>query len=99
MLQKNISTKKPENKEIKDLIVSTEGVTSPKSPLCDKHTPIETPTDYLTGLAKGMSREELEIISEQMPIELCFNRIGKEIQKTKEFAKAIKSAIDIYDGK
>ena len=95
MLQKN-NANKPENKEVKEPTVSTEG-SSVKSPLCENRTPIGTPTDYLTDLANGMSREELEIISEQMPVELCFNRIGKEIQKAKGFAKAIREAVDAYE--
>lgn len=62
-----------------------------------ERTPIQTPTDHLKDLTKGMTRDELEIISDEMPIELCFNRIGKEIQKTKTLVKSLKEAIDIYE--
>ena len=32
---------------------------------------------------KGMSKEELEVVADCIPVELCHNRIGKELKKAK----------------
>ena len=64
----------------------------------EKHMRIKHPEEYMTNLARGMSKEELETIADNMPIELCFNRIGKEIQKAQNLARDMQRAIDIFHG-
>ena len=43
---------------------------------------------------KGMSQEELEIVADLLPIEMCFNRIKKELDKSKQFEASIKAAMN-----
>lgn len=43
---------------------------------------------------KAMSREELELVAEIIPVDLCLKRIDSELQKAKEFEKSIKSAMN-----
>lgn len=38
---------------------------------------------------KGMSKEELEVVADCIPVELCHNRIGKELKKAKMLDEAI----------
>ena len=49
------------------------------------------------NLVKHMDSEEKEAVAEALSVEICFNRIGKELQKNKAFAKAIKNAFDILE--
>lgn len=44
---------------------------------------------------KGMSREELEIVADILPIELCMARIQKELDKAKRVEDYIRGTIDI----
>ena len=64
----------------------------------EKHMPIKYPTEHMTNIAKAMTKDELETIADNMPIELCFNRIGKEIQKAQNLARDMQRAIDIFHG-
>ena len=43
---------------------------------------------------RGLSKEEWEIVINEAPIELCYNRIGRELKEAKEFRKSIGSAVD-----
>ena len=44
--------------------------------------------------ARGLNKEEWEIIINEAPIELCHNRIGRELKEAKEFKKNIGTAVD-----
>ena len=44
---------------------------------------------------KGMSRQELEIVADILPIELCMARIQKELDKAKRVEDYIRGTIDI----
>ena len=43
---------------------------------------------------RGLSREEWEIVINEAPIELCHERIGRELREAKEFKKSIGAAVD-----
>ena len=38
---------------------------------------------------KGMSKEEMELFAEYVPVEICYNRIGRELKKNKYKLDAI----------
>ena len=42
---------------------------------------------------KGMSQPEIDIFMDLVPVELCLAKVQKELDKAKEFERAIKSAI------
>lgn len=44
---------------------------------------------------KGMSRQEMEIVADILPIELCMARIQKELDKAKRVEDYIRGTIDI----
>lgn len=44
---------------------------------------------------KGMSEEELEVVVNAIPVELCLDRIKKEINKSKVYEDAIKSNLNL----
>lgn len=44
----------------------------------------------LTERIKGMSQEELLIVSETIPVDLCLARIQKELDKAKSMEESIK---------
>ena len=44
---------------------------------------------------KGMSRQELEIVADILPIDLCMARIQKELDKAKRVEDYIRGTIDI----
>lgn len=46
----------------------------------------------LTNRFKAMTKDELELFMDLVPIELCLNRIQKELDKSKAFEEAIKAA-------
>ena len=46
---------------------------------------------------KGMSTEEMEIVADLIPIDICMKRIEKELEKAKLFKEAIKEATKILD--
>lgn len=48
----------------------------------------------LTERIKGMSVEELEIVADTIPVELCLARIQKELDKAKEMENSIKNLSD-----
>lgn len=48
----------------------------------------------LTDRFKAMSADELELFMDLVPVELCINRIQKELDKAKAFESAIKAATD-----
>lgn len=53
--------------------------------------------EVLANRIKSMDMNELEIVADNIPIELCFKRVEKEILKYRTFAEATKGAIDILN--
>ena len=51
--------------------------------------------DEFVNRVKGMSREEMEIIADILPVELCMARIQKELDKAKRVEDYIRGTIDI----
>ena len=47
----------------------------------------------LTERFGGMSPEELDFIIDLIPVEYCFNRIQRELDKAKDFENRVKSAM------
>lgn len=47
----------------------------------------------LTERFQGMSKAEIDIFMDLVPVELCLARIQKELDRAKEFEKTIKSAM------
>lgn len=61
---------------------------------CDsKVSPIEK--DALIQSVRGMSREHLDIILDNIPIELVYNRLGRELDRNKAFIKSMKGAMSM----
>ena len=44
---------------------------------------------------KAMSPEEMELVVEQIPIDICMNRITKEIERAKQFEATIMNAVEM----
>lgn len=49
--------------------------------------------EELSRRVKAMSREELEIVLNNIPIELCLMRIEREFDRLKAFEDSVKSAV------
>ena len=49
--------------------------------------------EELSRRVKAMSREELEVVLNNIPIELCLMRIEREFDKLKAFEDSVKSAV------
>lgn len=47
----------------------------------------------LTNRFKAMSRDDLELFMDLVPVEFCLNRIQKELDKAKLFEDSIKNAM------
>lgn len=71
--------------------VSEKKITRPKSILS------EVEKKELIARIKAMSQEELEIVADSLPIQFCHNRIGKELKKNAEFAKAIEDSMRMLE--
>lgn len=50
----------------------------------------------LTERFLGMSDEEKELFVDLIPVEMCVDRIQRELDKAKEFERSIKNAIGNY---
>ena len=50
------------------------------------------------GIIKGMSVEELDLIADMLPVEVCHNRIGRELQKAKAFKTEVMTALGQTEG-
>lgn len=50
------------------------------------------------GIIKGMSQEESELIADMLPVEVCYNRIGRELQKAKTFKTEVLTALGQTEG-
>lgn len=49
--------------------------------------------EELSRRVKAMSKEELEIVVNSIPVELCLMRIEREFDKLKAFEDSVKSAV------
>ena len=49
--------------------------------------------EELSRRIKAMSREELEVVLNNIPVELCLMRIEREFDKLKAFEDSVKSAV------
>lgn len=47
----------------------------------------------LTERFRGMSREEMNLFMDIVPIELCLNRIHKELDRARKFEESIKGVM------
>ena len=50
-------------------------------------------TMELTERFKAMSKEEMELFMDIVPVEMCMARIQKELDRAKDFEKSIKTAM------
>ena len=51
--------------------------------------------EELTNRVKGMSDEELEIVVENIPVDLCLKRINDEIEKGRALRKYVTDAMKL----
>ena len=90
----NIRTTIPESADIHDIVEQVKHVGNvPRSSM----TKLER--DELVSRIKGMSKEELEIVVDCLPVEMCLNRIAKEIDKAQTFEKRVEEAIRSFESK
>ena len=90
----NIRTTIPESADIHDIVEQVKHVGNvPRSSM----TKLER--DELVSRIKGMSKEELEIVVDCLPVEMCLNRIAKEIDKAQTFEKRVTEAINAFEHK
>lgn len=50
--------------------------------------------EEFTERIKGMSREELELLVELIPADMCLTRVYKEINRLKTFEDSVKNAVN-----
>ena len=48
---------------------------------------------------KGMSREQLDLMLDNIPIEMVYNRLGRELERNKVFMNSIKGSMALIDSK
>ena len=53
--------------------------------------------ERLTNIVKGMSEDELIIVADNIPIQLCFDRIQKELRQKDELIKSIREIYSIFN--
>ena len=53
--------------------------------------------ESIVNLIRSMDVAELEVVANNIPVELCFQRVEKEIRMYKAFADATRDAIDILN--
>ena len=44
---------------------------------------------------KGLRREEMLVVIDNLPLDLLFEKIGRELEKNKRFIEAVTNAMDI----
>ena len=59
---------------------------------CEETMMTQMEIDELTRRVKAMSRDELEIVIDNVPVELCMRRIEKELEKAEAFENRVKLA-------
>ena len=59
---------------------------------CEETMMTQMEIDELIRRVKAMSRDELEIVIDNVPVELCMRRIEKELEKAEAFENRVKLA-------
>ena len=86
---KDMSMKIPGEDAFHELVGNCESIPSPGLTEAAKKNLIER--------IQGMNQVELELVANTIPIELCLNRIHKEIDKARKFESLVKNAIGSLD--
>ena len=55
------------------------------------------PQEEFMSRVRAMSRDELEMIVDYVPIELCMNRISKEIEEANHIKETIKATAAAFE--
>lgn len=72
-------------------------IVTEKSQVSQVYKTSEMEREEFVSRIKGMSTEEMEIVADLIPIDICMKRIEKELEKAKLFKEAIKEATKILD--
>lgn len=72
-------------------------IVTEKSQVSQVYKTSEMEREEFVSRIKGMSAEEMEIVADLIPIDICMKRIEKELEKAKLFKEAIKEATKILD--
>lgn len=48
---------------------------------------------------KGMNKEQLDIMLDNIPIEMVYNRLGRELERNKAFMNSIKDSMALINSK
>lgn len=51
----------------------------------------------LAERTKALSEDELDVVVDNIPVEACVNRMLREIEKNREFIKAIQDAFKLLE--
>lgn len=51
--------------------------------------------DAFVQHVKGMSREQIDIMLDNIPIEMVYNRLGRELERNKAFMNAMKEGMSL----
>ena len=46
---------------------------------------------------KGMSKEQLDLMLDNIPIEMVYNRLGRELERNKAFMNSIKGSMSLIE--
>lgn len=79
-----VNRNKKENNEMSEMLSSGMPTDLHKKTIMEEMEKRE-----LIARINGMSKEELEIVADHIPVELCYNRIGKELKKARMLDEAI----------
>ena len=61
----------------------------------DKYRLTELEKEELATRVRAMTEEEMLVALDNIPVELCIQRIVKELDKNKAFFEAVNQAVDI----
>lgn len=53
----------------------------------------------LIEYVKGMSKEQLDLMLDNIPIEMVYNRLGRELERNKAFMNSIKGSMALIESK
>ena len=62
----------------------------------DKYRLTELEKEELATRVRAMTEEEMMVALDNIPVELCIQRIDKEVKKSQALAKEFKHIIDIF---
>lgn len=51
--------------------------------------------EKLAEIIQAMDIDELKVIAEYIPVELCYNRVGQELARNKKFIEAVTETMTI----